>query len=84
MKPSLMSSTLSLMAFISLLAVIAMIFLWVNPDEKLIGLISWIIWAYIWARGANTKTEWGHAEAIISTEEENLLANKYWDYGSNW
>lgn len=84
MLPSFLNSTLSLMAFISLLAVIAMIFLWVDPDEKLIGLISWVVWAYIGSRNPNTKTEEQHAEATMSHEEENLLATKYWDYGSNW
>ncbi len=76
MNASFTKSTLSLMAFISLLAVIAMIFLWVDPDEKLIWLISWVIWAYIWAR--NPQQE--HKEEIpqsISKEEETLLLAKY-------
>ena len=43
-----------------------------------------IIGSYLATRLPNTKTEEKHTEATMSPEEENLLATKYWDYGSNW
>ena len=68
--PSFTKSTLSLMAFISLLAVIVMIFAGVSPDEKLIGLISGVIWAYIWAR--NPQEE--HKESIKEESIHNTVS----------
>jgi len=53
MKPSFLTSTLSLAFIICIVSVIIMIFLGIDPNEKLIGLISWVIGAYVGSRLPN-------------------------------
>lgn len=48
--PSFMQSTLSIMAVVSLLAVIAMIFLGVTPNSELLSVITGVISAYLAVR----------------------------------
>lgn len=50
MKQSLFYSTLSLAFIISIIAIIAMIFMGIQPDDKLLSLISGVIGAYLGAR----------------------------------
>lgn len=47
---SVTKSTLSLAFLICVVAVIAMIFLWVQPDPLLFGVIWSVIGAYLWSR----------------------------------
>jgi len=50
MKPSLFYSTLSVAFIVSVIGILAMIFLQVQPDDKLLSIISGVIGAYLGAR----------------------------------
>lgn len=57
MKPSFLSSTLSLTFFICVLSVIIMIFLEVKPDPLLFAVISGVVGGYLTPKGIkNTET----------------------------
>lgn len=64
MKPSFLSSTLSVMAVISLLTIVYCIIINVTIQAELLWVLTAIIWVYTWARAPNTKTEAEHSKSI--------------------
>lgn len=57
MKPSLLTSTLSLMAVLSLVTVIACVISWTEIKWELLAVLTGIIWAYTGARLPNKEPE---------------------------
>jgi len=53
MKPSFLTSTLSFAFMLCIATVIAMIFLGISPDEKLLAVLTSVISAYLASRNPN-------------------------------
>lgn len=73
MKPSFLSSTLSLTFILCVIAVIVMIFMWLEMPEYGNETVVTIISAYLATRLPNTKTEQQHADKSI--HDTNSIPN---------
>ena len=54
MKPSFITSTLSLAFILCIVAVLAMIFLRIDPNKELLAVVSSVIAAYLASRNPST------------------------------
>lgn len=57
MKPSFLTSTLSIAFLLCVLSVIVMAFINVTPDEKVLAIISGVVFAYLSSRSPVGSTE---------------------------
>lgn len=73
MKPSFLSSTLSLAFILCVVSVLAMVFLHVEPSEKLLNVISGVVGAYIGSRiPSSTTPEHSEIEENIIKKEDDV------------
>lgn len=65
MKPSFITSTLSLAFILCIVAVIVMVFLKIDPNKELLAVISSVIAAYLASRNPSTVTQEHAQEEVI-------------------
>lgn len=68
MKPSFLTSTLSLAFILCVVSVIVMAFLHITPDKELLAVISGVVAAYLASRNPSTYAQ-EHAENEVIQEE---------------
>ena len=71
MKPSFLTSTLSLAFILSVVSVIAMIFMQIEVDEKLLSVLTGIVTAYAASRNPSQSSP-EHANTEVITVNKTL------------